>query len=414
MDLPPLEPAMPLAPPRGLAAWQAAWQGLPENPIAHYLHKAEQRRRQRSRRRSVASYILLTVIFGGFWLLVIFGEMIFGGGWIDLDWRFTTIAVLGFISVFFCLWLGVGIYNAVRDALLVLAPPTKLTSSLALDDTLAASSLGDEDIVLGVLRILLPSLWWRGLAGSVLFWLWMLVAMTSGLEQWKTEAEQLLVLMPLAIFLMLLSSALGAVSLLLFYLAISQSRSVIALSAGAILVTLGQLVWIAVGPTLAFVDVYAVDEFRGVEQSSALGLWIAGQALCLFLIALAALRGRYSKIMRSASTIVGPWLLPLLVVMALVIWQVVVQFNGFDDSGKELSVLLLSFMNAWGNVMPFNSSAMHGPLLTGILESRPELYWQLVRIPVAYMLQFGLIAALAWAARDSVRRRRTEGMESRG
>ncbi len=414
MDLPPTEPAMPGVPPRGLAAWQAAWQGLPENPIAQYLLKAEQRRRRRARRRTLGSYILLTALFSSIWLLAIFGEMAANGTWSDLDWRFATISGLGLLSVFYCLWLGVGLYNAVRDALLVLAPPTRLVTGLALDDTLATSSLGDEDIVLGVLRILLPPLWWRGLGGSVLFWVWMLVVLTDWLDLWKPEAEKLLVLLPLAVFLMLLSSVLGALALMLFYLAISQSRSVIALSTAGLLATFGQLMWVALGPALTFADILTLDEYKGPEQSTALGLWITGQALCLFLISLAALRGRYSTIMRVASTILGPWLLPLVLVLALFVWMIFSQINGFTGSERELVMLSLSFMNAWGSVLPFNSGAMYGPLLTGIMESRPELYWQLLRIPVGYVLQFGLIATLAWAARDSVRRRRTEGMEARG
>ena len=415
MDSPPRGTALqPAANPTGLAAWIAAWRGLPENPVASHLLLAERRRHNRARRRRLASYILMTAIFGGLWLLVLVGEVLTTGGWKDIDAQFVCITGLGLISVLYCLWLGVGVFNAVRDALLVLAPPSKLTSGLALDDTLACTSIGDEDIVLGVLRILLPPLWWRGILGSALFWAWTLVAITEGLEGWGREAEKLLVMLPVAVSLMALSSALGAVVLLLFYLAISRMQSPLGLSAGAVVATLAQLVWIAIGSGLAFAEAFALGDFTGMGQFRLLGIWLAGTFLFFCLVGVAGLRGRYSPLVRSASTILGPWLVPLLLIMGFLVWQIFSEFNGFGLHDEEFGVLILSYLQTWGAVLPFNSAAAHGPLLLGLIGDEPPMLVQTLRIPAAYLFQISLIAALAWAARDSVKRRRTEGIVSKG
>jgi hypothetical protein len=397
-------------PPRGFAAWQAAWRDLGDNPLVQYILLAERRRRRRTQRQRGIAYFLIVAILAVPWLIMLVDQSLSNG----MDWETVLTWGLTYFALLYAIWLAEGVFNTVRDALTVLAPPSKLTTSLALDDTLASSSLSDEEIVAGVLRILLPPLLRRGLTGSALLWAGVMMAVTEGFSHWSTEAEKLLVLLPLAILLMALSSFLGAAALVLFYLAASQTQHVLALSTGAVVAVLGQLAWVGIGPTLAFGEIALLEEFRGIGQSGALGLGLIGMVLSTTLIGLMALRGRYFAPLRVASAVAGPWLLPASLVLILLIWQIVLEFSGMLGQEERFAAFALGFAQGWGGTLVFNSGAVFSALFTGILDARPETYWQLLRIPASFLMQLALVAALAWAARDSVRRRRTEGARSRG
>jgi hypothetical protein len=398
------------APPRGFAAWQDAWHNLSDNPIAEYLLLAEYRRQRRAQRQRNIAYFLTAVILAALWFVMLAG--ITSGN--SIDWRSVMVWGLSYLVLLYVLWLIDGVFHTVRDALQVLAPPTKQAASLALDDTLAVSGISDEEVVLGVLRILWPPLWWRGLVGSVVLWLVVMVALTEGGTVWNSGVEKVFVLLPVGVSLTALASGLGALALILFYLSMSQALPVLSLSTGGIIAVLVQLAWMVAGPALAFGEIAMLDENSELSQSSALGLGLLGLGLGVCLICIAAARGRYMRGWRAACAVAGPWFAPFLLGVLVLIWQVYLEFDGMSGNEVQAVAVIIGYFQAWGNLLPLNSGALYGALFTGIAEANPAGYWQLLRIPLGFLFQLGLIAVLAWAARDSVRRRRTEGASARG
>lgn len=158
--------------------WLAAWQGVPQNPLAYYFSLAQHRRLARIPAwRRWLPYILV-------------GSLVFLGAAIPLavetlnanlygvsPGEFISVIIAVIFSLFsalFLVFMLTGIYETAISVMGFLGQPGLRVHSHVLDDMTSVSLLSDYEIVAAAVRIHWPRLAWISLLCAVITWLWML------------------------------------------------------------------------------------------------------------------------------------------------------------------------------------------------------------------------------------------------
>jgi hypothetical protein len=394
-----------------------ALRGLGENPLAVYLRQAEQRRLRRGgwwrRNLSYLLLLLLELLIAG----LILTDSASNGNWRwwapfdDPELGLSLLALL--ILPLYGLWACQGLYQALLDALLVLAPPSRRTHSLAIDDLSAITLLTGREFIAGALAVLLPPLLWRLGVGVFLAWQ-VLLACAYGTQYlgWyllpnatpdAISTSTALAMGPLTMAALALAGALALAILLLFMLALGRRMQGTLASVSAALMVLAQLFY-----TLA---AYALLIASLEELPVQTPLWVCHlEKLALALLAAWLIAAALSAAERSAAwryilavgTPMLAVLLPLLIFVPVGFW------TDWDNEVMEVMIYpLYAYAVQLGAVSVLNPQALFSPLCWGDLGHVLKAPWpEALRYPATLALQLALLAITANYALRAVRLRR--------
>lgn len=404
-----------------LQLWIEAWRGLRDNPLAVYLSQAEARRQQRlgwwRRNRLYVIVLLLLLALGSFSVenyVTSYDDFLWG----LLDSPEFILSYLALVVLpLYLLWAGQGLYRGLLDALLVLAPPSRRTHALTIDDLSAITLLTDREIVTGALSVLLPPLLLRLAVGVFLAWQ-MILAFAYGTQflDWyilpygmenDSNFVMALALGPLTMAALFCSGALALMILLLYMLAVGREMNATLASASAAIMVLAQAAYtpVAFGLLLAGLEDIPVD----TSQLTCLVEKIVLGAALAWLVA-AALRGAELSSRWCYTLAAGTPLLvialPLLVFLPVGYW-----------TGWESDVMNAMIYPLFAYAVQISAASVLCPLAIPSAQcwgaSLDQFYdisfiesW---RYPLLLLLQLGLLAVVANYALRAVRLRRRAG-----
>jgi hypothetical protein len=388
--------------------WLAAIRGLQDNPLVVYLRQAEQRRLARAGwfRRSLffilvlALELLIVSLLGFKYASEHQGEI--WAAFSDRDFLLSSTAII--VLPAYIVWACQGLFQAVVDALLVLAPPSRRAHHLALDDLSSITLLGDREIVAGALAVLFPPLILRQVVGSVLLCAGIYIyTYNIQPDPRSISIYTALALGPVALCALVLSGALGLVALLLFLLALSRDMRPVLASAGAMILVIAQLQYGALGISLAFGRTGMMESFT--PWTEALSMLVVA-IIVIWLLYYAMQAGQAYRAMRYILAVGAPLLaifLPVLIVIPIGI------YTDFDDTPmKYLMLGVIDYFTSLGALSVINPLAIPSPInwATPLAEAQHSAWPEWLRFPLLLLLQSGLIALFAYYAAESVRRRR--------
>lgn len=225
--------------------WFEALRALAGNPVAHYLRV--QMHRSRGRIPAVRRYLLLilicaiSVILLGYFFLRLFAAGISPGETAIYTWWFLLTALTA-VLIIVALRL---ISTTVTDLLRALAATGGKSRTRLVDEALAASAIGDREIVIGILSVIVPRFAWISIVGGVLYWLWWstLPLIDDG---WRSsEFARALYTAPLTVGGIALSGILGALVLALWLLCLGRGSSgLYSAAAAGLIISAGHLLYI--------------------------------------------------------------------------------------------------------------------------------------------------------------------------
>jgi len=396
---------------RIIGSWWNALVTLRENPLARYYLLAQRRRITSvpwwQRWLSVILLVILLAIFLGY--LWLWGGM--PGS--EVAEFISTIFYLLAIPVL-AIWVVAGVYTAARDSMAVLGLGHKYTTSVVADDMLASSELSDAQIVVGVLWILLPPLWWRAWIGALVIWLFAFqytiqsATEVSAVSYGQPSPAHSFVLAVLGVPPIAVAGMLAALVLILFLVTMGRSSTSLLGSVCGALTALAQAGWLIIGLILVTQGYY----FFGAQYSygtpvPAIAFMAWGIAFAVLAVLLCGFAARFG------------WLRPVLAIgmpLVLIIAGMASAVFVADLFGVHLSeniagvAISLSGALAWCwssmtvvNPLAIPSAACIGAnLATGVQHVflQPWLWGMLVAMQLVLLLFF------AHFARISVHRRR--------
>lgn len=401
--------------------WLSAIRGLRDNPLVVYLRQAELRRLKRAGwlKRSLFSILVLALAVLIVSLLCIdYREQHASGFWGALNDETFLLAVAAVLILpAYIVWACQGLFQAVVDALLVLAPPSRRLNHLALDDLSSITLLSDNEIVAGALAVLLPPLLLRQVVGSLLLCAGMLIytyitGQTAASSSGSVPAElpgsfiTALALFPVTIFSLVLCGALALIALLLFLLALSRDMRPVLASAGAIIMVIAQLLYGGLGLVLSIVP---KDGFSEITSWPYVLLMLV-VALGLFWLLYNAMRSAHAYSLARYLFAVGTPLLALLLpVLVMIPFGIYTHFNG--STGAYFGLGAFNYLAGLGALSVINPLANPSPVAWSFpLTEWSKTPWpEWLRFPLLLALQLGLVAMFAHFAAASVRRRRQAG-----
>jgi hypothetical protein len=412
--------------------WLEALRGIKDNPVYLYLRLAQRRRLQRVswfRRNWLVALIIALELVSAWYFLI--QSYISGTDW---KWRDllqpALLEQLSYIMLLpvYCVWFCQGLFQAVLDALLVLAPAGRRLRLLVLDDLCAVTSLTDRELAAGVLANLLPPLFWRIAAGAGLI---TASAISSAYDDSTTTVERIYpvltanisashinftTLVPAVYTGVFITSALGTLALLLLMLALSRSMRPVLATCGAVLMVIMQVQYIMTAMALTPGMGYGM-EFPS-EISNYITLILVGiPVLFLGLLRLAAYLSRISKSFRYVFATGAPVIaavVPFAILMGLPLTipalnpgtnspDLALAFSQSGSLSYMYSVGALSAINPLGVPYFYNQ-------VSSVVPSTPAPLQSMLLLPLLMLLQLALIRVFAREALIAIRLRR-QGVE---
>lgn len=391
--------------------WLNAIRGLKDNPLVVYLRQAELRRLQRAGalRRSLFFILVLALAVLIVSLLgVNYAEENNGdiwGAFNDESFLLTTAAIL--ILPAYMVWACQGLFQAVVDALLVLAPPSRRTHHLTVDDLGAITLLGDREIVAGALAILLPPLLVRQAVGAMLLCAGMLLFeyVSNGLGP-GGNIYTALAFVPLTVAALVLSGTLALTALLLFLLALGRDMRPALASAGAMIMVVTQVLYGGVGFGLCMIP---KRELGAIASGIQVLLLIVIALLVFWLLLYAAQAAQAYPVARYILAVGAPLLAVFIPAVLAIPIGIYTRFA--EPFGTLFAHASVSYLADLGALSVLNPFAIPSPLCWGSpLKDVLEMPWpEWLRFPLLLALQLGLVAMFAHYALQAVRVRRQNG-----
>ena len=396
-----------------LAEWQrwlAAWNTVPQNPLAHYFSLAQHRRLARipAWRRWLPYFLVGALVLLGAAIPLAIETLNAGLYGVNPGEIVAVIIgiVFGIFSALFLVLMLTGIYETAISVMGFLGRPGLRVHSHVLDDMTSVTLLSDYEIVAAAVRIHWPRLAWISLLCGVLSWLWLLFflgldsVLYSGFDH---EFIWAAVFGPLTVGTITLSGALAGLIYICWLLSAGNGlgNSLFASAAGVV-VALAHLV------TTPFATVFFImlaselqsGYFSGPELVSSL----MAPAMALVLVLAFALMLNLTEhwpVFRPFALILSPLMIPLgaLLFVMLELWRI---YGGITEQLTfEYTFVWRAFSMADAMVClpPF----CYGSFDISAMEVIP-LEWY--RYPLLIASQLALAALALIYARRAVRERR--------
>lgn len=406
--------------------WLNAIRGIKDNPVYLYLRLARRRELRRAgwlRRNWLIVLILaLEAVGAGFYIFLNAADY-------QWDWHAllqpTTWEALGYIILLplYGVWFCQGLFQAVLDALLVLAPAGRRLRLLVLDDLCATTLLTDRELAVGLLANLLPPLFWRIIAGAGLCTAFAINnayhnSITSvyidpaPVVAFTKFAWQDVLLAPVAYVIVLIISSLGTLALLLLMLALSRGMRPVLASCAAVLMVFMQVQYILVAVAMLPSAGYGIELAGGNLVFAALGL--AGvPVLLLCVLSLSVYLSRINRSFRlffAAGAPVIAAVVPYLVYtcFALLIPIFAPIVFGPDWTGAFIQSSVVSYLYSIGALSTLSPLGITEILSfgTGAVLSISDVMLNIALLPLLIALQLALIWVFAKEALIAIRLRR--------
>jgi hypothetical protein len=396
--------------------WYRGWQSLYDNPFAQYLLLAERRQREQRRgkhwgwRRGLTYGVAASVALYLCWRYIV--QTLFSANQLTPVEQAAWIAGALFLGPFLTSYVD-GIYGTARFCLSILncsTPPGKYEYA---SELLRASQQSDYEILIGLLRLVMPRLMQRVAAavlvahGAMLFIIYERSGMpyvqhantavvdadelARAVQMWQQGLRDTVVYFPATCALALACGALAALAWAAWLIMLGRRRA----SSVRITVEAGVAAAVqTIGLCYGSVSLIAgTNYYYNITDSFDLSLLIAGGLLCL-LVALHCLAAR-----ASALRAVLPLGLPALhggLMLLMLIVAGATRYRVLGDPATVSIVVLHDSLSAFLLAVP-QALGRFGVEWQDVNKAE-ELY------PVLF--QLALVPLLLWLARDSVRRYR--------